>query len=191
VQTDVNLSSALTSGIDLQVGYEQDLPPGFGNLQFDLNGTWLQHMETTTVPGGPSYDCAGLFGFVCQTVNPRWHHIFRTTWNTPWDVSAALTWRYIGEVSQDADTGNPLLANPNYTYDAYNAKIGAQSYLDMEVTWHPTKILTVRAGANNVLDKDPPLLVSQAGVVAGGAANTSDAYDIFGRQLFVSFTAKF
>jgi len=148
-------------------------------------------MTTTVIPGGPSYDCAGLFGATCQTTNPRWHHIFRTTWNTPWDVSAALTWRYIGGVSQDADTGNPLLANPNYKYDAYNAQISSQSYLDMEVTWHPTKILTVRAGANNILDKDPPLLVTQTGLVAGGAANTSDAYDIFGRQLFVAFTAKF
>jgi iron complex outermembrane recepter protein len=187
----VNLGSALASGIDLQFAYLQDLPAGFGNLQFDLNGSWLQHMSTTVIPGGPSYDCAGLFGATCQTVNPRWHHIFRTTWNTPWNVSAALTWRYIGGVSQDADTGNPLLANPNYNYDAYNAEIGSQSYLDMEVTWHPTKILTVRAGANNILDKDPPLLVTQTGLVQGGAANTSDAYDIFGRQLFVAFTARF
>jgi iron complex outermembrane receptor protein len=192
VQTNVNLSSVLTSGIDLQLAYQApDLPAGFGNVQFELNGNWLQHMSTTVIPGGPSYDCAGLFGATCQTVNPRWHHIFRTTWNTPWDVSAAITWRYIGKVSQDADTGNPLLANQNYSYDAYNAEIGAQSYLDMEVTWHPTKILTVRAGANNILDKDPPLLVTDAGLVAGGAANTSDAYDIFGRQLFVAFTAKF
>jgi iron complex outermembrane recepter protein len=191
VQTNLNLGSELVSGIDLQVGYQVDLPPGFGSVHFDMNGAWLQHQLTTPVPGGPSYDCAGLFGATCQTVNPRWHHIFRTTWNTPWDVSATATWRYLGSVKQDADTGNPLLANENYTYDAYNARIGAYSYLDLEVTYHPTKILTLRAGANNVLDKDPPLLVTQTGLVAGGAANTSDAYDIFGRQLFASFTAKF
>jgi iron complex outermembrane recepter protein len=94
-------------------------------------------------------------------------------------------------VHQDANTGNPLLANPNYAYDAYNPSISSQSYLDLEATWHPIKILTVRAGVNNVLDKDPPLLVSETGLVAGGAANTADAYDIFGRQLFVAFTAKF
>lgn len=191
VQTNLNLGSELVSGIDLQVGYQLDLPPGFGNVHFDMNGSYLQHQLTTPVPGGPSYDCAGLFGATCQTVNPRWHHIFRTTWNTPWDVSASATWRYLGAVRQDADTGNPLLANANYTYDAYNARIGSYSYLDLEATWHPTKILTVRLGANNVLDKDPPLLVTQTGLIASGAANTSDAYDIFGRQLFASFTAKF
>jgi hypothetical protein len=40
-----------------------------------------------------------------------------------------------------------------------------------------------------VFDKDPPLI--NTFVVAGGAANTYSAYDIFGRQLFVAFTAKF
>jgi iron complex outermembrane receptor protein len=84
-----------------------------------------------------------------------------------------------------------LLANPNYKYDEYNARISSFSWLDLEATWHPTKILTVRAGANNLLDKNPPLLVAQTGIIAGGNANTSDAYDMFGRQLFVAFTAKF
>jgi outer membrane receptor protein involved in Fe transport len=191
VQTNVNLGSVMTSGVDLQLSYTQDLPPGFGNVHFDMNGTWLQHSVTTPVPGGAGYDCAGLFGVTCQTVNPRWHHILRTTWNTPWQVSASLTWRYFGAVSQDADAGNPLLVNTNYNYDEYNARIGSYSWMDLEATWHPTKILTVRAGANNVLDRDPPLLVAQTGIVAGGNANTSDAYDMFGRQLFVAFTARF
>jgi iron complex outermembrane recepter protein len=191
VQTNLNLASVKTSGIDLQVAYTQDLPSGFGNLHFDMNGVWLQQFTTTPVPGGGSFNCVGLFGFVCQTVNPRWHHIFRTTWNTPWDVSGTITWRYLAAVTQDANTGNPLLKNPNYAYDQYNARIGSFSYMDLSVDWHPTSILTIRAGANNVLDRNPPLLVAQAGIIAGGAANTSDAYDMFGRQLFVGFTAKF
>ena len=190
-QTNVNIGAVLVSGIDLQLGYVQDLPSGFGNLQFEANGNWLQHQISTPLPGAGSYDCAGLFGFTCQTVNPRWHHIFRTTWNTAWDVSASATWRYIGGVKQDADTGNPLLANPNYYYDAYNPKIPSYSYLDLEAAWHPTKILTIRAGVNNLLDKDPPLLVAQTGNVQGGGANTADGYDVLGRQLFVAFTAKF
>jgi iron complex outermembrane recepter protein len=191
VQTNVNLGSVRTSGIDMQLAYTQDLPEGWGNVHFDMNGVWLQHFETTPVPGGPSYDCAGLFGFTCQTVNPRWHHIFRTTWNTPWDVSGSITWRYMSSVGQDANTGNPLMANPNYAYDEYNSHIASYSYLDLEARWDINKIVTVRAGANNVLDKNPPLLVAQTGIIAGGNANTSDAYDMFGRQLFVGFTAKF
>ncbi len=190
VQSNVNVGAALASGIDLQLGYKLDLPSGFGDIHFDMNGTWLQHFETTPTPGAHTYDCAGLFGFTCQTINPRWHHIFRTTWNTPWDVSTSLTWRYIGKVYEDNNSGDPTLHYATWgAYDYYNASIPSQSYLDLEATWHVNKVLTLRAGANNVLDKDPPLIDGL--IVAGGAANTYDIYDMFGRQLFVAFSAKF
>jgi outer membrane receptor protein involved in Fe transport len=150
----------------------------------------LVSLQSTPVPGGNTYDCAGLFGFTCQTIDPRWHHIFRTTWITPWDVTGSLTWRYIGKVSQDNNTADPTLHfATSGAYDFFNATIPSFSYLDLEATWHANKNLTIRAGANNVLDKDPPLLNSQ--IVAGGAANTYDVYDMFGRQLFVAFTARF
>jgi iron complex outermembrane recepter protein len=191
IQTDVNIGAVLESGIDLQLNYRFDLPPGFGSLLAALNGSYLQHFDSTPYVGAHTYDCAGLFGFTCQTVNPRWHHVFRTTWDTPWGVSASATWRYIGGVSQDNNSGDPTLhfTNGNGDYDFFNAKISSFSYLDLEATWQVTKILQIRAGANNVLDKDPPI-ISNA-LVAGGAANTYDAYDQFGRQLFVAFTAKF
>jgi iron complex outermembrane recepter protein len=190
VQTNVNIGAAKVSGIDLQLNYKHDLPAGFGGLAFEMNGAYLQHANSTPLPGAHSYDCAGLFGFTCQTVNPRWHHIFRTTWLTPWDVTGSLTWRYIGKVSQDNNTGDPTLHfNTWGAYDFFNASIPSFSYLDLEATWHVNKVLTVRAGANNVLDKDPPVVSTT--LVQGGGANTYDIYDMFGRQLFVSFTAKF
>jgi iron complex outermembrane receptor protein len=190
VQTNVNIGASGVSGVDLQLNYKRDLAPNWGAIAFEMNGTYLQHATSTPLPGGHTYDCAGLFGFTCQTVDPRWHHIFRTTWITPWDVTGSVTWRYIGKVTQDNNTGDPTLHfNTWGAYDFFNATIPSFSYLDLEATWHANKILTVRAGANNILDKDPPLLNSQ--IVAGGAANTYDIYDMFGRQLFVAFTARF
>jgi outer membrane receptor protein involved in Fe transport len=47
----------------------------------------------------------------------------------------------------------------------------------------------LRIGINNILDTDPPLATSE--ITAGGANNTYEIYDTLGRQLFVSFTAKF
>jgi iron complex outermembrane receptor protein len=190
IQKNYNLGTALVSGIDLQLNYHADLPQGFGGLQFELNGAYLQHLETTALPGTHTYDCAALFGFTCQTINPRWHHIFRTTWQMPWDISASATWRYIGAVSQDNNSGDPTLHFATWgAYDYFNAKIPSFSYLDLEATWNVNKILQIRAGANNVLDKDPPLVDSL--IVSNGAANTYSLYDLFGRQLFVAFTAKF
>jgi iron complex outermembrane recepter protein len=190
IQENYNLGTALNSGVDAQLNYKLDLPPGFGDVVFGLNGTYLLHNETTPLPGAHTYDCAGLFGFTCQTVNPRWHHLFRTTWETPWDVSASLTWRYIGAVSQDNNSSDPTLHFSTFGgYDYVNARIAAYNYLDLEATWNVNKILQIRAGANNVLDKDPPLVNTD--IVAGGAANTYSTYDLFGRQLFLAFTAKF
>jgi outer membrane receptor protein involved in Fe transport len=45
----------------------------------------------------------------------------------------------------------------------------------------------LRAGINNVLDKDPPLAFGGA----GGGYNSYTAYDFLGRQLFAAFTIKF
>jgi iron complex outermembrane recepter protein len=191
VQTDVNIGSVLESGIDLQLNYKFDLPPGFGSIAAELNGSYLQHLDSTPYVGAHTYDCAGLFGFTCQTINPRWHHIFRTTWETAWGVSASATWRYIGSVSQDNNTNDPTLhlSSPNGVFDDFNAKISSFSYLDLEATWQVNRILQLRAGANNVLDKDPPIINNI--IVQGGGANSYDAYDLFGRQVFVAFTAKF
>lgn len=75
------------------------------------------------------------------------------------------------------------------TYDHFNAKIPSFNYLDLAATWNVNKILQIRAGANNILDKDPALIDTV--IVSGSAANTNSLYDMFGRQLFVAFTAKF
>jgi iron complex outermembrane recepter protein len=191
VQTNVNVAAAVVSGIDLQFDYRFDLPRNWGGLDFDMNGTYLEHMQSQPTPGAHTYDCAGYFGFTCQTINPRWHHIFRMTWTTPWDqLSTAATWRYIGPVSEDNNSPDPTLHFATWgAYDYYNARIPSYSYLDLEATWQPTRILTLRAGINNVFDKDPPLIDVE--LVGGGAANTYPTYDMFGRQLFVAFTARF
>ena len=190
IQKNYNLGTAVVSGIDVQINYRLDLPPGFGDLSFALNGAYLLHNETQPLPDAHTYDCAGLFGETCQTVDPHWHHLLRTTWDTPWNVSTSLTWRYIGSVSQDNNSSDPTLHFATWgAYDYFNAKIGAYNYIDLEATWNVNKILQIRAGANNVLDKDPPIVDSF--IVAGGAANTYSTYDMFGRQLFLAFTAKF
>ena len=190
IQKNYNLGTAVNSGIDVQLAYKLDLPPGFGDVALDMSGVYLLHNESQPLPGAHTYDCAGLFGASCQTVNPRWHHLFRTTWDTPWNVSASLTWRFISPVTEDNNTADPTLQNAVYGgFDFATGKIPGYNYLDLEATWNVNKILQVRAGADNILDKDPPLVNTFA--VAGGSANTYSVYVLFGRQLFVAFSAKF
>ena len=192
LQTNVNLSSALTSGIDVQTNYRLALPPHLGSLVWSLNGSYLIHESTTPLPGGGSYDCAGLFGSVCQTFNPRWRHNLRTTWLTPWNVDASLNWRFIGKVGNDNNDPNPLL---HYVteggYDFQTNQLPNISYFDLALNWHtPLKGLQIRGGVNNMFDKDPPIVVTPA-YYGAGYANTAPAYDTLGRQLYVAFTATF
>jgi iron complex outermembrane recepter protein len=190
IQKNYNLGTAIYSGVDVVANYKLDLPPGFGDVAWALNGAYMLHNETQPIPGGVTYDCAGLFGAVCQTVNPRWRHTLRTTWETAWNVSASLTWRFLGPVTQDNDSQQPGLAGAVFgAFDYFNYRIPGYNYIDLEATWDVNKVLQIRAGASNVLDKDPP--VAEAAIVSGGAANTYGAYDVFGRQLFIAFTAKF
>ena len=55
--------------------------------------------------------------------------------------------------------------------------------------WRVNSTLTVRAGVNNILDQDPPLMDQ---TIAGtGEPNSYPTYDLLGRQIFISATAKF
>ncbi|HEY0745843.1 MAG TPA: TonB-dependent receptor [Steroidobacteraceae bacterium] len=196
VQTSLNIGAATVSGIDFQGTYKLPLA-SFGSLGFALNGALLLKDETQPFPGGPTYDCAGLFGVVCGTVNPRWRHNLRTTWSTPWNVQIAATWRFIGKVSLDNNDPNPLLNGHSYlnqntggpAFNYFDARLPNFSYIDLAATWQAYKGIEIRAGINNMLDKDPPLVTSE--ITAGGANNTYETYDTLGRQVFVAFTSKF
>ena len=129
----------------------------------------------------------GLYGPTCLNVNPKWRHNLRTTWVTPWNVDLSAQWRYIGSVKLDSNTSAPSLTNGRF--DAFDARMPAVSYLDLSGSWTVVNGFEIRAGINNLTDKDPPIVSSN--VAAGGAANSFPTYDQLGRQLFVAFTAKF
>jgi iron complex outermembrane receptor protein len=194
VQQEFNLGVTLVSGIDLQTNYRLPLPAGWGTFSAMLNGAWVQHNTSAPYPGSPTYDCAHLFGSTCLqgTVNPTWRHNLRLSWETPWNVLFSAQWRFIGPTSFDNNSTNILLANAEEgTYDPYNARIPGYSYLDLATIWHATHNLEVRAGVNNVLDKDPPLIPSSDITGGSGASNSYGTYDLLGRQMYVAFTAKF
>ena len=193
VQTNVNIGAAEAEGIDLQTAYHMDLPAGFGGLRINMNGSYLIKSNTTPLPGAHTYNCAGLFGSTCQTVNPRWRHILSLTWASPWNVDLGANWRFIGKVGYEGNDLDPTLnAAGQSVFAAYNdfdKQLPNFSYIDLFGSWNAYKGIQVRAGINNVLDKDPPLATFE--ITSGGAANTYSTYESLGRQLYVAVTAKF
>jgi iron complex outermembrane recepter protein len=201
-----NLGVSVVSGFDLGMNYRHPLPGKWGAISASLNGAYLWHQTETPYAGAPTFDCAGLFGSTCNSttqgsVNPRWRHNLRVTWETPFDLALSAQWRFIGPTKFDNNSTQPTLqgaeegaAGSNEAfpyYDAYNDHIPGYSYLDLTAIWHAARQLEVRAGVTNVFDKDPPIVPSADITANSGPANSFPAYDYLGRQIFIAFTAKF
>ena len=187
ISTNQNLGALKTAGIDVSLDYVQKLP-AFGGLKFNLTGTYLKDATSEPVVGLGAYNCVGLHGANCGIPTPEWRHKFRTTWETPWGLDVATTWRHIGKVSQEGISDNPLLNNSGIADK--DRTLGERNYLDLAAAYTLTKKITLRAGVNNVFDRDPPL----SGLVGAGVGNGNtypQVYDALGRRFFFNVTAAF
>jgi iron complex outermembrane receptor protein len=193
LQTNVNTGAQLVSGIDLQSNYRWLLANGWGTLAASLNGSWSQHNSVSPYQGAPRYDCAGLFGGTCLngSVNPTWRHNLRINWETPWRVLLSAQWRFIGRSSFDNNSTQPLLQySEEGFFDPLITHIPNYSYLDLSAIWQLARGIEMRAGINNLLDKDPPFIPGEISGAAGGL-NTFPTYDTLGREIFAAFRARF
>jgi len=187
-----NLGVYNTSGIDFGVNYAWPLG-GMGTVAFNYLGTWLNKWEFEPIKGGGKFDCAGFFGPQCSQAKgplPEWRHKVRATWATPWNVQVAVTWRHINKILNESLSSDPLLNAPT---DATDRELAARDYIDLAGSWNINKTFTVRAGINNLFDKDPPIVSSiLADPAIFGNGNTfPQMYDSLGRLVFVSAIAKF
>jgi iron complex outermembrane recepter protein len=186
-----NLGELQTKGFDIQAGYRVDMR-GAGRLDLRFIGTLTQDFIFSPEPGA-SYDCVGLYGLVCGAPQPKWRHTLTGTWETPVQgLSATLQWRYLGSVSEDASSSNPILQflsgglNPT---DAHHPSI---NYLDVSAAWRVAEKYTFRVGINNLLDKDPPINGTSSCPVGQCNGNTfPQVYDALGRYVFAQITAQF
>jgi len=192
--TNQNLGALSTKGVDVKASYRLSLPKA-GSLLFAMEGTALQNLITTPVAGGGSYDCKGFFGSTCGAADPSWRHVFNATWSTPWDAfDLTLRWRYIGSDKTELSSSNPFLTGTPF---APLSSIAAYNYIDLTGAFDVYKNIRLQIGVNNVMDKDPPLIVggdcstsSPAGANCNG--NTfPGVYDSMGRYWFMELTAKF
>ena len=189
-------------GVDINLHYTWNLD-SMGRLVFNMQGT--DTLSNTTQPNtdvpdpttggvmaGPSYNCAGLEGVTCGSPLPRWRHIFSADWATPWQgFDLHAQWRFIGATQIDASSGSTLLSSPGSVFPGYD-HIPTYSYLDLSASVAINSSVSVRVGANNVLDKDPPVILS-ANCPVGACNNNTwvQTYDPTGRFLYVHLEAKF
>jgi iron complex outermembrane recepter protein len=200
--TTLNTGSLKTTGVDLNVSYRTDLSTlglgDNGSVSVNMVGTWLDQLDTQPLPGGPTYNCKGLYGTVCGIPAPEWRHKARLTWNTPYSygdwvksLSFSAQWRYFGKVTLDAYNSDPQLNNPGLQYET-DRTFHSTSYIDLTANFTVHNNLNFRVGVNNVFDKDPPIVgSSNCPVGACNGGTFAQVYDALGRFVFVGLSADF
>jgi outer membrane receptor protein involved in Fe transport len=145
-------------------------------VECQCDGHLAAQQESQPLPGLGSYDCKGYYGYSCGQPNPSWRHVARFTWTAPQDRgSVSLSWRhYAGTTLSSLSSNEALSANGT---SIINAKIPAYDYIDLSATLKVTKAVNLRAGVNNLFDRDPPAIA--AGILSAfGNGNTYPGFTI-------------
>ena len=184
IDTTQNIGGLSTKGIDVNASYNTSVGE-LGSVSLSFVGTYLDELVTDPGVADP-YDCAGLYGNVCSNgtslaPNPKWRHQARVGFNASNGIGLSLRWRYFGPVRLD-----------NGATTAASYRLGEQNYFDLSATAKIGDNFNFRIGANNLLDKSPPLTTS--GYCPAGPCNGNTwpgAYDAIGRYIYSGVTLEF
>jgi iron complex outermembrane receptor protein len=178
-----NIGGLKVGGIDGSADYS--VPLGrLGSANFEFRGGYVLRWIVDNGGLSAPYDCAGLFGAPCG-MQPRWKHTARATWSMPRGVSLSLQWRHLGGVklaALDPRFNLTDAVSPGYT------TLRAQDYFDVAALFRVREGIELRVGVNNVLDRQPPLVVSNTAAGDGpfNANSYPGWYDPLGRFVFAS-----
>lgn len=190
-----NRGQSKTRGFDTQVKYQTELPDwmSIGNAYSDLNVNLIwTHLTAKSIQENPvstPLDCAGKFGWPCNT--DRRGETFpsnRITANaryTSGDLNIHVTWRWIdgtdnpaAQLSGTLGVPDPILQIPS---------IGSKNYFDLGFGYAFSEHVSAKLNIANLFDTDPPFMADSAN------ANNTDAslFDIFGRSYYLSLSLQF
>ena len=183
VSTTYNTGFLRTSGIDFNTDYTFGIGK-LGKVNLNLVGTLLLDQTSEPLPGLGTYNCKGYYGYTCGEPNPTWHHVARVTWMLPDDASLSVAWRLIDRTKLSSLASGTLSG----VGSEINSHIPTYNYFDLAITKSFAGGLQLRAGVNNVADKDPPAIA--AGILESfGNGNTyPGVYDTLGRTIFIGAT---
>jgi iron complex outermembrane recepter protein len=179
-----NLGRIATDGIDLGVDYRRDL--GFAKLNLNFQGTWTNSNTFQASPSSVVRECVGYYSANCLTIQPKFAWNQRTTLSFG-DVDLSLLWRHIDTVRYEPGltplfsgviTGTTPIAGQNWNFN----RIKAYNYLDLGARIRATENFELSLLVTNLLDKQPPIVGSNAGSTSYNSGNTyPSTYDAVGR----------
>lgn len=180
-----NLGRLATDGIDLTADYRRDL--GFAKLNLNFQGTWTNSQTFRASPSSVTRECVGYYSANCLTIQPKFAWNQRTTL-TFGDVDLSLLWRHIDTVRYEPGltplfsgviTGTTPVAGQNWNFN----RIKAYNYFDLGTRIRAAENFEVTILVTNLLDKQPPIVGSNAGSTSFNSGNTyPSTYDAVGRS---------
>jgi len=195
--TFLNAGRFRTAGLDVQFDWGVEfadvgvgIPGSFSaNVQFN----YLDTLTSSVLPTEPLVEYAGTLGppTTENGLNPgayRWH-TFSTFTYAVGPGTLSLQWDHLPKtksITAATNPNTPIFGAP--AYDLFN----------LHGTFAVTPGIILRAGVDNILDKDPPIvernLAPAPGTLAGGSVAAglgAGRYDILGRRYYVGVQAKF
>jgi outer membrane receptor protein involved in Fe transport len=182
-----NIGFVQTSGIDFTLDWHSMLSDiGLGGAPGALSATlalsYLNEYIVQVAPGDTPVDYKGSTGFDINTgVQFTWKSVL-TLGYAVGPGSFNVRWRHLPSVENAARVLSPT---------AQVADTASYDEIDMFGSYHINDTFTVRAGIENVADKDPPLVGVTPTNTQAGTTDPSGVYDIIGRTFFVGVQAKF
>lgn len=185
--TNQNIGLVATRGIDVSAIYPWNTGHGFVTFSF-LGSTMLEDLLDNPLV---NYDCVGFMGNQCAgdfgVPSPKWRHRMRASWNTNFNTTLTLGWRFISSVKNDDFSDDPDLANEGLrerlTLNSSD-KFPAFHWFDLAGIYRFNDKVRLTAGVNNIFDKEPPLGSGLSGIDFGpGYFGT---YDPLGRAIYAN-----
>ena len=182
-----NLGVIKTAGVDLNLDWHSALSdlsvpvPGAVNVNLALN--YIDSYQVQTAVGNPIVEYKGSTGFDANSgVQFSWKSNLTLGYSLG-QGSVQMRWRHLPSVKNAAKVLNPTSLVQD---DASNDQI------DLAAVWGFGEHLSVRAGVDNLFDKEPPIEGAIPGSTsAAGVTNPSGVYDELGRRYFIGMKATF
>jgi outer membrane receptor protein involved in Fe transport len=171
-----NSGGEFAEGVDLTVGF--NTPIGAGKFNGRLSYTHV--LDHFLIPL-PDEDKDQLSGEVGDSDDKAYLQLGYNIGK----FGATLATTYISSASLD----DGFLAA--YGLEPESVKIPSATYLDVQFTWSPGDSYQIFLGANNLLDEEPPLVISGLPGDVTGTETDAGTYDAIGRRMYAGVRIKF
>ncbi len=178
----LNSGGIKTQGTDVEINWNTALREISGGLSgrvfADVAFSYLNHFETSVAPGAAFLESAGT---LAQGGQYRYRS-FSTFGYGLGPVDVSVNWTHLPS-ARAAD----VVTAPNTTVQG----VPHYDLFGLQGLWNVTSNFSVRAGVDNLLNKEPPVTGSNPGVNNNYGTTMPGYYDVLGRRFYVGVKGRF